>query len=399
MRLSRASKLALAAIMILFGGYAGLWFLQAYRIETAIRKHIETLNGAYEHIRAAVGTVDVSGFPFHYTITIGNVQAALVVPERKMRYLVSHMEPIIVHTGFMGNRLQADLPKRLDVTRYSDGNVTGSFALTYTQNPQLLLRFAMDYGNILFVKGFPNISYFIGQFREISYQDKGLRLIDTKTGAAAGSYDAYSAVIRQTPVQSEHRNVHVHMRGDNMLVNSGEWLKGLTPQSRELLKDIVKVDQGTEGYDFNVEFSVVGAFPQKRRNTLEFDLDLKQIAYVSKRYAWNSDGKITASRNDILPSGWFRVNVTNYKDFLDNIIALVNAGIRIAKEGDPLKYPDIQEINEQDKKVLFDTLKAVGSFSGEGKDISVIVARDKGGEVYIGQLPIEEAMVFIQGGV
>lgn len=385
--------------MIIATGYTGLWFMQAYRIENAFYKALEELNKSAKYIKISVGAVRISGFPLGYHITIGNAQATLVIPEKKIRYQVSHMEPLMFSTGFLGNRLHLQLPGRLDVVRYNGDSVTGSFAAVYKKKPEITLRLTTDYSNVLFMKGLPDMSALMRQFKEISYQDKGMSLVESKTGEAAATYDDYTVILTQSSLEGGKSVFHFRASGNNIVMNREEWLDGMEPYIQEILKDAVDASQDTGAYDFNIEFALSGHFPPRRRSDLEFSLDIKQAAYVNALYAWNSDGKITAAKDDILPYGWCRVNIKNYKDFLKQVFAVVNTGIRLAKGGDPLQYPDLQEINEQDKKALFDTLKAVGTFSSDEKDISIVIAREKGGEVYIGQLPIEEAMVFIQGGV
>jgi len=149
---------------------------------------------------------------------------------------------------------------------------------------------------------------------------------------------------------------------------------------------------------FYIEANYEGPEDFKGEDRGDISFKVNQVVFVSQAWVINSAGEVSMAKQDILPYGWFRLDIINFDEFLEFFVTAYN--IQLKANIEQLKVANakisknllLQDVTEEHLAILGDFLKKLGTISDDGSVFHLLVKREEDGVTHIGKLTLNEFM-------
>lgn len=396
------------ALLIAF--YCFMWLYTAWNIESSASNLINSFNKdaksspAYEG-NISFDSISVSGFPLNFALEIEKPVFDIRFKDvsggsSPGSYNIKTEEKFVMEIGVFDKKTSFILPKLMSmVYTHPNSSKVNNFDFSYTSTPvmELEMKNSPFEHFITSLNGNPWLSdrFAADDFVSFAYKDNGSSMIEAGNNKVMSS-GGYIFSVSNKPLGEGKNEFHFQTKGENIVLTDKYYeifysdAKKIGDKETSLLDLIIEQNKKSGSFAYNVDFTYTGSLDASKR-VEDYDFVLKQFAFVNDIFAINSDGQITMdAKSDKLPFGWLRLSMRNYQDMQRYFAQYYNFAMDGIAAQNPNKNIQAKLTNE-DIASFNNFLAKVASIYNDGKDMMLVMKREKGGDAYIGNIPLAQA--------
>lgn len=410
----KIAKVALLAVVVIAAvAYSALWFYYASDTKKAIEAAIaEAGKDGQGEIHA--GPVSVTGFPLGFNIRIEQIEVNIkpvqnpaLGPSAILSFAFSLKDPTIARAGVFSKSIQVILPKTLYMKQETANTQAQSFVLEYDAPPALTLTLDKSPAGFFVQNGNPypwEEKRLVDYFHSVEMTSQQLKAMlegSDKIISANGPMRLFFA--HDNLAGKEHIAIDTSF-DDIETYRDAEagklWMETFNDDSDKAMIDyMVKFAQVAGPSDFKFIADFQGSVKDLQKNDASFAL--KELSLRNKVYDFELSGNVSKTASEALPVGEFTLKARNYNALLDHYIAVTNHFLTSASKALQKAQADTEKpvstgMPAQVNMGIVNAAKAVllkaGDLSPDGKDITLVLKREAGGQPMLGKLGIQEVM-------
>ena len=412
------------------GGYTYLWHHFADDTKKILQQQLAKLpqmqkpeSGIQSQLE--VGEITVTGFPFQFNVNAASLKASfqMTKPE-KQDFTLSFKQQVTLGMDVFGKELRLILPRQIDVT---SPRIQDLQKMRDESTAPLVIRMELAKSPAAFYlsSGDPypwNDERILNYFQKISFNDVGGKVLMADSGKPVMSYGNSSFLLQMDDVGGGIKHVRFMLGMDKMQPLEGypeHYMKvmqgfnadpALTPEMKAMMDYLGKFEQsaGLQGFQSDISFTGPTSPKDIKPGALPpMELLVSKIHAENRVYSYDITGKISTDKDEPMPYGSMRIIIKDYPQFLNYYVTLLNLVIQGAVT-EISKQTEAQggNINPTDQKVvamlkpidqqMVDTIRnflpKIAEISGDGKDMTLWLQREKKNQFYIGKLTVPDAV-------
>lgn len=353
----------LAAITAVAAFYSAGWHYRAYQLNNHISGFIKEIAESYgsQEANFSFSSSIVLGFPFRYHFHISNPRFTDRIAEKDI--VLTSSDDFIIKTNSFGGNFEVTFPEKINLTSSHLDNQQ-ALRIHFNHSPYIQMRLEKD--SIPWLTSTPREP----SSRHITYSDEGFIVVDAVSGEPIAN-------TKKTLIQIQNKAYATASDLTNIVIR----IKNVELDKLLSLTD-TKLSLGK--VNLSTELTMITPSSLSEIKIRESNLQIKGLDFSSQDFAFNLNGNITTSHNDIFPFGKLHIKLSDYKPLVDYLAAAINHKTNIA----PLP---MKTVSYQKKEGIKNFLAHIATHHhNDGTSIELYINRPQNGTLHIGNKGLTE---------